>query len=282
MTRTILTLLTLALAAPIAGCNASGGLDTQQLTPILGQQNAHAIGGVVHGWNAMTLGPAQENAIGEAVGVAITNRFPLVPNDDLQKYVILVGLNVANASSNPGAPWIFGVIDSPDINAFSGPNGYVFITRGALRQMKDEAELAGVLAHEIGHVCAHDGLEQVKAAELRGAGQDFMKAGGSQTQQFSGVADMAVDGITKQAYSQPQELGADGAAVQIMSAAGYDPTSYLRFLQRMQGISGGGAVLSTHPNIGARIQRVNQEMARARRGGATLADRFAYNARLAG
>jgi len=278
-TRKLLTLATLGL---LAGCNAGGGIDTAQLTPILGAQNAHALGAAAHGWNAITIGPQQENAIGESVGIAITNRYPLVPSDDLQKYVMLVGLTVANASPNPGLPWVFGVIDSPDINAFSGPNGYVFITKGALKQMRSEAELAGVLAHEVGHVCAHDGLEQVKAAEQRGALSEAVQAGGSQTSQFSALADLGVDVLTKQAYSQPQELKADAAAVHIMSGAGYDPAAYLQFLQRMQGISAGGAVLSTHPNIGLRVQTVSREMSGVKRGGATLADRFAYNARLAG
>jgi predicted Zn-dependent protease len=282
MTRKLFTLLTLAAAGMVAGCNSGGGLDTAQLTPILGERNAHALGAASHGWNAMSIGPAQENAIGESVGMAITNRYPLVPNDQLQRYVMLVGLSVANASPNPTAPWMFGVIDSPDVNAFSGPNGYVFITRGAVMQMRDEAELAGVLAHEVGHVCAHDGLEQVRGAEQRGALNELVQAGGSQTQQFSALADLGADELTKQAYSQPQELKADGAAVRIMAAAGYDPTSYLRFLQRMQGMSGGGAVLSTHPNIGLRIQTVQKELGNTRRAGATLADRFGMNARLAG
>jgi predicted Zn-dependent protease len=282
MTRNVMMILAMAAAGLLAGCNAAGGLDTAQLTPILGSQNAHALGAAVHMGNAISIGPAQENAIGESVGIAITNRYPLVPNDNLQRYVMLVGLSVANASPNPTAPWMFGVVDSPEVNAFSGPNGYVFITRGALMQLKDEAELAGVLAHEVGHVCAHDGLEQVRAAEQRGAMQDLMKAGGSDVQQFSAIADLGVDVLTKQAYSQPQELRADSAAVQIMSAAGYDPTSYLQFLQRMQGMSAGGAVLSTHPNIGLRIQTVQREMNNARRGGAKLADRFAANSRLAG
>lgn len=281
MTPKLLSALTLALS--LAACNSGGGLDTAQLTPILGERNAYALSAAAKFGNAITIGEAQETAIGESVAIAITNRYPLVPNDELQKYVMLVGLNVASVSANPTIEWIFGVIDSPDINAFSGPNGYVFITRGALRQMRDEAELAGVLAHEVGHVIAHDGLEQVKAAEQRGALQDLMKAGGSDTQQFSAIADLGVDVVTKQAYSQPQELRSDAAAVQLMASAGYDPASYLRFLQRMQGMTSGGAVLSTHPNIGARIQTVNQAMSRlTRRGGATLPDRFAYNARLAG
>jgi predicted Zn-dependent protease len=281
MTRKLFSTLTLALS--LVGCSSGGGIDTAQLSPIIGQQGAFALSAASKQWNAISIGEAQETAIGESVGIAITNRYPLVNNDDLQKYVMLVGLNVAGVSANPTAPWIFGVIDSPDINAFSGPNGYVFITRGALRQMRDEAELAGVLAHEVGHVVAHDGLEQVKAAEQRGALQDLMKAGGNDTQQFSAVADLGVDVVTKQAYSQPQELRSDAAAVKLMADAGYDPASYLRFLQRMQGMSSGGAVLSTHPNIGARIQTVNQAMSRLpRRGGATLSDRFANNARLAG
>jgi predicted Zn-dependent protease len=272
----------------LAACNSEGGggFNAQAFAPIIGERNAHALGAGMHGLNAVTLGERQENAIGESVAVAITNRYQLVPNDNLQRYVMLVGLTVANSSPNPNAKWIFGVIDTPEVNAFSGPNGYVFITRGALMRMRDEAELAGVLAHEVGHVCHHDGLEQVRAAEGRGFVSEGMQAGSGQVAQFAALADAGVDLLTKQAYSQPQELNADRMAVQITSAAGYDPSSYLHFLQRLQqegsGGAGAGQLMSTHPNIGLRIQTVSGELRNARQGGATLARRFASNTGMPG
>ncbi len=175
---------------------------------------------------------------------------------------------------------MFGVIESPEINAFSGPHGYVFVTSGALRQMQNEAELAGVLAHEVTHVCNHDGLTQVKLAEQSGAASEMVKAGGSQIQQFSALADTGVDAIMKTGYSKPQELRADQGAIEVMSAAGYDASAYLRFLQRMQSLgagAGAGQVMSTHPGLAERIGVVQQEMMKVKPGGAILADRFRFN-----
>jgi predicted Zn-dependent protease len=283
MTRTLLITLALSAAGLAAGCQGGAPFDANMLAPVIGQQNVHLLNAGGHMVNALALSEKDEDSIGQSIGVALTNRYPLVPNDNLQRYVNLVGVTVATGSPNPGGNWVFGVIDSPEVNAFSGPNGYVFVTRGALARMQDEAELAGVLAHEIAHVCNHDGLKQVQAAEQRGALSEAMKAN-NRAMQFAAMADAGVDAITKQGYSQPQELAADGAAVGIMSAAGYDPQSYFRYLQRLQGAGGpgGGQLMSTHPGIGLRIQRVQQQLGSVRPGGATLAQRFMQNGRVAG
>jgi predicted Zn-dependent protease len=212
--------------------------------------------------------------------VALTNQYGVSADARLKHYVMLVGLTVASASPNPNGNWVFGVLESSDVNAFSGPNGYVFVTRGAIARMHDEAELAGVLAHEISHVCTHDGLKQVQAAEQRGALSETMKAGAPEQQQFAALADAGVDAITKQGYTQPQEFAADTGGVGIMAAAGYDPASYLRFLQRLAvhgGGSGAGGVMSTHPGLGDRVLRVSRQLQGRPAGGATLAERFAAN-----
>ena len=170
------------------------------------------------------------------------------------RYVNLVGLTVASASPNPGGNWVFGVLETSEVNAFSGPNGYVFVTRGALLHMQDEAELAGVLAHEISHVCSHDGLTQVKAAEQQGAaGRRRCRRGRDpQVHPFSALVNSGVNVITSEGYSKPQEFAADQHGVVAMVAAGYDPSSYLRFLQGLQSSGGarGGQLMGTHPGIG--------------------------------
>jgi predicted Zn-dependent protease len=269
-----------ALLALIAGCE----LDAHQLAPVIGERNASLLSAGGQFLNAMSLSEKDEDTIGQSVAVSVTNSFPLVRSDNLQRYVNLVGLTVANASPNPGGNWVFGVVDTPMVNAFSGPNGYVFITRGALELMLDEAALAGVLAHEIAHVANHDGLKQVQANQQKGALVKAMQAADSRTAQLAALADNGVDVITKQGYDQPQEFKADEDAVRIVSAAGYDPNSYLAFLRRLQASAGagrGGSVMSTHPGIASRLARVDAAIRAlppaAPTPGATLQPRFTSN-----
>lgn len=282
MTRKINQLALLA-AFMLAGCTVDGNMlqmgGRGGNTNVLGLLSA---GGQF--LNAASLGEKDEDVIGQSVAATITSRYPPVASTGLQRYANLVGLTVANASPRPDGNWVFGVIDSPDVNAFSGPNGYVLVTRGALMRMQDEAELAGVLAHECAHVCNHDGLTQVKAAEQKGALVNAMKAADSRTAQVAVFADSGIDVITKQGYSQPEEFKADEDAVRIMAAAGYDPNSYLNFLRRLQasgGSGGGSQLMSTHPGIGQRIARVQAAIAGLPRtgptNGATLQARFAFN-----
>lgn len=241
------------------------------------QQGMHLLNAGGHLINANALSAKDEDSIGQSVGVSLTNQYGLVQDARLQKYVQLVGLTVASASGNPGGNWVFGVLNTQEVNAFSGPNGYVFVTLGAIQNMHDEAELAGVLGHEITHVCNHDGLKQVKAAENQAAFQQVMAAAPSQAAQFAAFADAGVDAITKKGYTQPQEFEADKGGVIVMQAAGYDPSSYLRFLQRLEAVSSqhGGQVMSTHPGIDQRIQRVGAQLQGMPKGGQMLRERFA-------
>lgn len=232
--------------------------------------------GLKQGWNAASLSEKDEDAIGQSVAIAITSQYPLVQNPNLQRYVNLVGLTVASVSPNAGGNWVFGVVESPEINAFSGPNGYVFITHALFNQMHDEAELAGVLGHEISHVCNHDGLNQIKANEAKGALTSLLNSAGTQTAQLAVFADNGLDVVTRTGYSQPQEFRADEQGTRFMAAAGYNPQSYLNLLERLQGlVSGGGSVMSTHPGMSDRIGRVQKELQTLPRTRATLADRFA-------
>src|SRR5712691_4908928 len=94
----------------------------------------------------------EERQIGEEVSAKIRQRFGVVQDAGVHKYVGLVGIVVARQSERPALPWTFIVLDTDGVNAFASPGGIVHITRGALGLIRNEAELAGVLAHEIGHV----------------------------------------------------------------------------------------------------------------------------------
>jgi predicted Zn-dependent protease len=221
-----------------------------------------------------------EDGMGQSVAVSMTNTYPLTKDVALNKYVSLVGLTVVNASDRPVGNWQFGVLETTDVNAFAGPNGYIFVTRGALNRMDNEAQLAGVLAHEVTHVLHHHGIEAVKASETT----DFFKtladinvrdATGT-AQMVNHLAGPTVTTVAKNGYGQGQENDADANAIKLMVAAGYDPHAFPQFLQKLQ--SAGGGLFSTHPGKPERIAKTNQQIASlGNPGGKTLEARFKKN-----
>jgi len=279
MTRNILCIIAIALLAAV-GCS-NGNFNPSALPGIgkfLPGDTEHVVSAGKHLYTAQELSEDDEDELGQSVGVVLTNRYRVLHNDALTKYVTLVGLSVACTSQRPDITYVFGILDSPEINAFSGPNGYVFITKGALKNMQDEAELAGVLAHEESHVILHHGLNQVKAAERQAAISDLVKS--SPYGRFSAYADLAVDAITKTGYTQPQETEADSSAVDLMAAAGYNPGSYLNFLERLEQLEPGsaaGSIMSTHPGTADRVANVKHVLMNVSSIGATLPDRFHKN-----
>jgi predicted Zn-dependent protease len=213
---------------------------------------------------ALSLTSEQADSIGQSVTMSIAAQNGGVSRDNrLNDYVSLVGMTVVNASPWADRPVHFAVINSPIVNAYSAPNGYVLITTGALAQIQDESELAGVLAHEVGHVVHEHGLAAVRRANLLKAGVTLASTNSSYAQ-LSGVSDYLVDFLTKQAFDQPAEMEADDSAIQYVTAAGYDPNGYVRFLQRLAVVqAGGGGLFSTHPATADRIKRATANIARS-------------------
>ena len=107
-----------------------------------------------------------EMRIGKQIAGNLLGAVPLVKDETLQRYVNMVGSWVALQSGRNDIPWRFGVLDTEDINAFAAPGGYVFITKGLYRQLNNEAELAGVLGHEIAHITKKHHLKVLKQSSL--------------------------------------------------------------------------------------------------------------------
>ncbi|QOV91583.1 M48 family metalloprotease [Humisphaera borealis] len=238
------------------------------------------VGGLIQGGGqaiqGATLGEKDELAIGESAVCAITSQYPLSTDEKLNKYVNLVGLTVASACPRDDIQFCFGVLETNEVNAFSAPGGFVLITRGALRQMDDEAELAGVLAHEIGHVVLRHGFDVTKAA-MQAEGLSTMAKSASPDQQLGAGADGLSKTLLSQGWAQPQEFSADDEAVHYIVRAGYDPASFERFLKRLD--QSGGSLMSTHPGKHERLAKVSAMIDKlaARGKGQTLKPRFAEN-----
>ena len=103
---------------------------------------------------------AQEISVGRELDAQVRQEMGLYEDDELQRYVQDLGMRLARSSERPNLPWSFAVVDSPAVNAFALPGGFIFITRGILPYLDNEAQLVGVLGHEIGHVTARHSAQQ--------------------------------------------------------------------------------------------------------------------------
>ncbi len=236
-----------------------------------------AVAGVTY-MEKISITPEAEDGMGQSVAISLTNTYPLTEDEALNEYVSMVGLTIVNASDRPVGNWQFGVLETPEVNAFAGPNGYIFVTRGALNQMENEAQLAGVLAHEVTHVLHHHGLEGVKSE----AGVDFLKSvADANIKDSTGLVQQLgtpmVSTVLKSGYSQGQEYDADLNGIKLMVAAGYDPNGLPQFLDKLKGAGGG---FSTHPGKAERVAKTRAQIAQlGNPKGKTLKERFEQNVR---
>jgi predicted Zn-dependent protease len=224
--------------------------------------------------------PQRQQELGQSIAIAISNKYPVGKDRALNEYVNLVGLTIASVSPKPDLNFAFGVLDTPDVGAYSTPGGYVFVTRGALQLMSDESELAGVLAHEVAHVVLNHGVEAVKHAKLAQAASPFTKQYGQKFGAFSQYVDQGVNFVLVNGYSQEQEKQADSKAVEFLILANYDPRGFVHFLNRLdaQNQHLPSPLMRTHPLTKDRIGDVTRQIASYRSvAGVTLKERFAAN-----
>lgn len=222
----------------------------------------------------------EENRIGQQISGNLLGAVPLVRDDKLQNYVNLVGNWVALQSGRQDVTWHFGVLDTEAINAFAAPGGYIFVTKGLYRLLNNEAELAGVLGHEIAHVTKKHHLKVLKQSSLIGAlGQAASsKAKGSDqvVQNLIGNgAEIMARGLDKNAEHEADRVGMVYAA-----RAGYDPWGLPSVLQDMAALPAGdnrtSLLYKTHPHPADRLaalgEAVDGRLDAVR--GKELADRF--------
>jgi len=256
-------------------------------TPEMQQMGQSILGvtGLVSGSQASTLFTAfdqsskalsgmsaeQEYYLGRAVSANILGKYPLVNNNALQSYVNRVGMTLAAMSERPETfgGYRFGVFSSPELNAVSGPGGFVFLSSGLVRLLKDEDMLAAVLAHEIAHVVLGHGTDAISTSNFRkaaltigeGAVQQYGRAEVAiLASTFSGSVDDLTKTLLESGYSRRQEYRADRYAVQLMATTGYDPHALLDVLQALKHSKSVGGWTSTHPEPDDRIEEVQSEL----------------------
>jgi predicted Zn-dependent protease len=205
----------------------------------------------------------EEILFGREMAAIILADRNLSPDNELNRYLNLVGQSIVRHTNRPELEFYFAAIDSPQINAYAVPGGYIFITTATLGMMRNEAELAAVLAHEIAHVSQR---HIVKALNIR-ADDDSMiaivsKIVGSTAESANVVFYQAVDYALAILFSTgltvEDEFDADMEGMYLAAIAGYDPTAYPRFLERIGGTleSRRSEIGNTHPSLSERIERL--------------------------
>jgi predicted Zn-dependent protease len=208
-----------------------------------------------------------EVAFGREIAARILGRYKIYNDSALLRYVNLVGLSLVRSTNRAELDFHFAVLDTPEVNAYAAPGGYVFITAGALKMMKDESELAGALAHEIGHITE---MHVVKELKIKGENDSvtsgFAKLVGGSSESVRAAFNQAVDKgleiIFKDGYKREDELQADKTAVIACALGGYDPAGLSKFLERTRAIKEKiPDPDSTHPTVDVRIAQINEVIA---------------------
>jgi len=247
----------LVLAGIMAVVGLVGYCGSRQKNPITGRVQAIA------------LNPQQEVALGLRTAPQMAGKFGGEERDPaIQARVKAVGEKLVRSSAAAGTPYKFqftALADARTINAFALPGGPIFITRGLLDRLTNEAQLAGVLGHEIGHVVGRHSAEKLAQSKL---GQTLVGAVGVATSDrgrgsLGQMAAAMVNQMVQLRYSREDELQSDTLGVRFMSDAGYDPRALVDVMEILAKAGAGrqSEFTSSHPNPGNRTQVIQQEIA---------------------
>lgn len=204
-----------------------------------------------------------EKKLGRHSAALLLGAAPLVKNDALQNYVNRVGRWVALQAGREDIDWRFGVIDTDNVNAFAAPSGYVLMTKGLLARLQNEAELAGVLGHEIAHVVERHYVKAMQKKQQAGALAGLAADLASENKAAVTAALNLTRGVYSAGLDKGDEFDADRIGIAYAARAGYDPYGLARVLQMYGAVSqeaGFDLFFSTHPAPGERLDRLSALM----------------------
>ncbi len=201
----------------------------------------------------------QEISLGEQTDKEIKLQYGIYEDKALENYVSQVGMSLVPHTHRPHLPYHFAILDTPVINAFAVPGGYIYVTRGILALITSEAELATVLGHELGHVNARHSVRRLSKMLIVQLGLALGSALSETFAKISGVASVGIQLLFLK-FSRDDEREADRLGVEYARSARYNPSEMIGFffsLQKLGDLSGGHSLpgfLSTHPLTKERIQ----------------------------
>ena len=203
-----------------------------------------------------------EIAVGREIAGRVLGAAALTRDANAQAYVNRVGRWIALQTERPDLPWHFGVIDSPNINAFAAPGGYVLLTRGLYDILENEAQLAGVLAHEIGHIVKRHHITVMQKSAAINVGSKLLQ---SRTGSGELVRVLAGNGaeIFARSLDKGAEFEADQLGVVLAARAGYSPYGLVEVLQKLGARSGSAdstlaLLYKTHPHPDERLSKLGE------------------------
>ncbi len=210
--------------------------------------------------------PRREIALGNQAAPRFTKEYGgEVPSKPILQYVRGIGHRLAEVSERPNLPWQFHVVDSGVINAFALPGGKVFISRGLLAKLDNEAQLAGVLGHEVGHVTAkhiNDRMAHALGIQLLAIGLGIAgEATDEDVLRILGVGTSVGGTVYLLSFSRDQESEADKLGLRYMTRLGYNPVAQVQVMNVLKQEAAGGRppeFLSTHPYPETRIERLQR------------------------
>ena len=208
----------------------------------------------------MLLSKDQEIAMGIQADPEIVAAYGVYPSQQLQEFINAEGQKMVQISHRDNISYEFKILDSPIVNAFAVPGGYVYFTRGIMAHLNSEAEFAGVLGHEIGHIAARHSAKQYSRAMVAQVG---LTLGALASEDFAQFSDIATTGASLLflKYGRDAERESDKLGVEYSTKTGYDAHQMAGFFSTLQRMHGSGeslpVFLSTHPDPGEREQTVN-------------------------
>jgi len=196
-----------------------------------------------------------EIRIGRSLAARLTRKYGLVRDESVTSYVTTLGRTIAARSSRPELTFYIGVLDTEETNAFSCPGGYILLTRGAVLNMKNESELAFVIAHEVAHVALQHsgdfrrggGFVEFVSGILGGGGGSVVNAGVRQ------ATDQMEEILLEKGRQRSLEFDADQAGILLASDLNYDPGAGAAYLARISSINGTDTLVKTHPSNADRV-----------------------------
>ena len=221
-------------------------------------------------WKNQEAGTEKEIDFGRGVAAKILGKYPIFKDEEKVNYVSQIGTGISAQLGRPELRYYFGILNSEDINAYAAPGGYIFVTTGALKLMSNEAQLAGVLAHELAHINQKHivkqlNLQSTDRSMTSGIAQILGGATLSAKIALERLNDLAFKMLMEEGLSKKDEADADQKALEMLISTGYDPLSYLNYLLSLKPYleQGQAKVLSkTHPTIDNRIKLLREFISR--------------------